>query len=142
MLKLKSSFELFDFDSTLKFSLCFSNYLDQMQTRRPSAIPPLAIILPHPNIPSRRSSVSLRSAASPHTPRSCGSPTQCSSSLFFASAGNRKSTDSWNSSNQDGEDDQEWEWKIEQTLLLSRVRVFGSPRIFWSTYFLISLVDT
>ncbi|KIM80492.1 hypothetical protein PILCRDRAFT_534457 [Piloderma croceum F 1598] len=89
-----------------------------MQTRRPSAVPPLAIILPHPPLPRRRSSRSLLSAASPHTPRSCASPT-CSS-LFFAPSGNRKSTDSWNSSNQDGEDDQEWDWKTEHTLLLSR----------------------
>lgn len=92
-----------------------------MQTRRPSAVPALAIILPHPPLPRRRSSRSLLSAASPHTPRSCGSPT-----MFFAPSGNRKSTDSWNSSIQDGEDDQDWEWKIEQTLLLSRVRDIGS----------------
>jgi hypothetical protein len=85
-----------------------------MQTRRLSAMPPLAI-------PRRRSSRSLLSATSPHTPRSCGSPT-CSSALFFAPAANRKSTDSWNSSNQDQDDDQECEWKTEQTLLLSRVR--------------------
>lgn len=90
-----------------------------MQLRRQSAIPPLAIILPHPSLPRPRSSISLLSAASPHTPRSCGSP--CSSSLFFASGGNRKSTDSWNSSILEGEDDQDREWKPEHTLLLSRV---------------------
>ncbi|KII85059.1 hypothetical protein PLICRDRAFT_57000 [Plicaturopsis crispa FD-325 SS-3] len=85
-----------------------------MQTRRPSAVPPLAIVLPHPSLPRRRSSLLSATATSPRTPRSCGSPT-CSS--IFLASNNRKSTDSWNSSNQD---DQEWEWKPEQTSLLSR----------------------
>lgn len=95
-----------------------------MQARRSSLttaapIPTLAIILPHPPLPRRQSAqsiTSLLSAASPHTPRSCGSP-----NIFFAQPGNRKSTDSWNSSNQDV-DEQEWEWKPDQTLLLARVR--------------------
>ncbi|KAJ8692984.1 hypothetical protein PTI98_010242 [Pleurotus ostreatus] len=68
-----------------------------------------------PPLPRRRSSLlSATSVSSPRTP-SCGSP-KCST-LFFNNATNRKSTDSWNSSNAD---DCEWEWKPEQTLLLSR----------------------
>ncbi|KAF4596275.1 Transcription factor iws1 [Pleurotus pulmonarius] len=86
-----------------------------MQVRRPSGVTPLAIVLPHPPLPRRRSSLlSATSISSPRTP-SCGSP-KCST-MFFNNATNRKSTDSWNSSNAD---DCEWEWKPEQTLLLSR----------------------
>ncbi|KAJ7475972.1 hypothetical protein FB451DRAFT_263993 [Mycena latifolia] len=85
--------------------------------RRPSGLTPLAIVLPHPSLPRRRSSL-LSSAPSPRTPRSCGSPT-CSS-LIFAAAANRKSTDSWNSSNQDLADDLDYDWKPDQILLLRR----------------------
>ncbi|KAJ6576630.1 hypothetical protein DFH09DRAFT_1260776 [Mycena vulgaris] len=87
-----------------------------MQARRPSGLTPLAIVLPHPSLPRRRSS--LFSVPSPRTPRSCGSPT-CSS-LIFAAAANRKSTDSWNSSNQDLADDLDYDWKPDQILLLRR----------------------
>lgn len=93
-----------------------------MQTRR-SAIPPLNLILPHPSLALPRRSMLAPAAPSPRTPRSCRSP--CSASqLFFAPNPNpnRKSTDSWNSSNQDADDDPGCEWKAEQTLLLSRVR--------------------
>ncbi|KAJ7170832.1 hypothetical protein C8R43DRAFT_944669 [Mycena crocata] len=85
-----------------------------MQARRPSGLTPLAIVLPHPSLPRRRSSL-LSLVPSPRTPRS--SPT-CSS-LFFAPAANRKSTDSWNSSNQDLED-LDYDWKPDQILLLRR----------------------
>ncbi|KAF9446597.1 hypothetical protein P691DRAFT_761484 [Macrolepiota fuliginosa MF-IS2] len=86
-----------------------------MQTRRAHAVSPLAIVLPHPPIPRHTPSLlSLSSAASPRTPRSCGSPR---SSIFVTPAANRKSTDSWNSSNAD---ELEWEWKPEQILLLAR----------------------
>ena len=98
-----------------------------MQSRRTGGLTPLAIVLPHPPLPHRRSSLlSLNSAASPHTPRSCASP-----SLFYPA--NRKSTDSWNSSNAD---DMDFEWKPEQVLLLSRVclRIFFYD--FPSSYFI------
>ncbi|PPR03089.1 hypothetical protein CVT24_012402 [Panaeolus cyanescens] len=79
-----------------------------MQSRRPG-LSPLAIVLPHPPLPHRRSSLlSINSASSPHTPRSCPSP--CLSIYYPA---NRKSTDSWNSSNAD---EMDCEWKPEQTL--------------------------
>jgi hypothetical protein len=85
-----------------------------MQSRR-SGLTPLAIVLPHPPLPHRRSSLlSINSANSPHTPRSCPSP--CLPIYYPA---NRKSTDSWNSSN--GPDDMDLDWKPEQVLLLSRV---------------------
>ncbi|KAJ7707578.1 hypothetical protein B0H17DRAFT_1156184 [Mycena rosella] len=87
-----------------------------MQARRPTGLTPLAIVLPHPSLPRRRSSL-FSSAPSPRTPRSCGSPT-CSS-LIFAAAANRKSTDSWNSSNQDL-NDLDYDWKPDQILLLRR----------------------
>ncbi|KAI0359812.1 hypothetical protein OH77DRAFT_1493326 [Trametes cingulata] len=54
------------------------------------------------------------SASGPHTPPPRNSPLPITSS-----ASNRKSSDSWNSSNYDGADD-EWEWTSEQTRLLSR----------------------
>ncbi|KAF9000684.1 hypothetical protein BDQ17DRAFT_1391226 [Cyathus striatus] len=86
-----------------------------MHSRPNGGVSPLSIVLPHPPLPHRRSSLlSLNSASAPHTPRSCRSP--CSS-IFFATP-NRKSTDSWNSSN--GPDDLDLEWKPEQVLLLSR----------------------
>ncbi|KAJ7761908.1 hypothetical protein DFH07DRAFT_771228 [Mycena maculata] len=86
--------------------------------RRPTkGLTPLAIVLPHPNLPRRRSSL-LSSLPSPRTPRSCGSPSN--SSLIFAAAANRKSTDSWNSSNQDLADDLDYDWKPDQILLLRR----------------------
>jgi hypothetical protein len=78
------------------------------------AASPVALVLP---LPPRRtpSLLSFASAASPRTPRSCGSP--CAS-IFVPPHPNRKSTDSWNSSN--GPDESEYEWKPEQVLLLSR----------------------
>ncbi|TRM64352.1 hypothetical protein BD626DRAFT_568116 [Schizophyllum amplum] len=83
-----------------------------MQTRRATGVTPLAIVLPHPQLPRRRSNL-ISGSASPRTPR--GSPT-CSN-IFLTSA-NRKSCDSWNSSIH--EDEKEWEWKPEQLLLLIR----------------------
>ncbi|KAH9846659.1 hypothetical protein C2E23DRAFT_743498 [Lenzites betulinus] len=58
----------------------------------------------------------LSSASDPHTPPPRNSPLP----VFSSTASNRKSSDSWNSSNYDGADDLEWEWKPEQTRLLSR----------------------
>ncbi|KAI0649063.1 hypothetical protein C8Q79DRAFT_998945 [Trametes meyenii] len=57
----------------------------------------------------------LSSVSDPHTPPPRNSPLP-----VMSSASNRKSSDSWNSSNYDGADDLEWEWKPEQTRLLSR----------------------
>ncbi|KAJ6531930.1 hypothetical protein B0H19DRAFT_1214212 [Mycena capillaripes] len=89
-----------------------------MHSRRPTTgLTPLSIVLPHPSLPRRRSSL-LNLVPSPRTPRSCGSPT--GSSLFFSTAGNRRSTDSWNSSNQDLVDDLDYDWKPDQILLLRR----------------------
>ncbi|KAK7033240.1 hypothetical protein R3P38DRAFT_3313286 [Favolaschia claudopus] len=87
-----------------------------MQSRRPIVgLTPLSIVLPHPQLPRRRSSL-LSLVTSPKTPsRGSGSPT-CSALLFAA---NRKSTDSWNSSNQDL-DDLDYDWKQDQILLLRR----------------------
>ncbi|KAJ7650136.1 hypothetical protein FB45DRAFT_1017539 [Roridomyces roridus] len=86
-----------------------------MQARRPaSGLTPLAIVLPHPSLPRRRSLLS--SVPSPRTPLRGGSPT-CSSLVF---ATNRKSTDSWNSSNQDLTDDLDYDWKPDQIRLLRR----------------------
>ena len=100
-----------------KFSFSLSINLIHMQTRRSTRVSPLAIVLPHPPLPHRRSS-RLSANSAPQTPRSCGSP-----SIFFPSS-NRKSTDSWNSSNAD---DMEYDWKPEQVLLLSRVSIFFPP---------------
>ncbi|KAJ7364174.1 hypothetical protein DFH08DRAFT_267798 [Mycena albidolilacea] len=86
-----------------------------MQPRRTSnGLTPLSIVLPHPQLPRRRSSL-LSLVTSPRTPRTNGSPT-CSSIVFSV---NRKSTDSWNSSNQDL-DDLDYDWKPDQILLLRR----------------------
>ncbi|KAJ3814109.1 hypothetical protein EV368DRAFT_74278 [Lentinula lateritia] len=92
-----------------------------MSFRRQNRVSTLAIVLPHPPLLRRRSSLlSQGSVNSPHTPRTsnCASPT-CQSWLF-ANNNNRKSTDSWNSSNQDVGEDCESEWKPDQILLLSR----------------------
>ncbi|KAJ3922130.1 hypothetical protein F5877DRAFT_34507 [Lentinula edodes] len=92
-----------------------------MSLRRQNRVSTLAIVLPHPPLLRRRSSLlSQGSINSPHTPRTsnCASPT-CQSWLF-ANNNNRKSTDSWNSSNQDVGEDCESEWKADQILLLSR----------------------
>lgn len=89
-----------------------------MQRRPEVVVPPLALVLPHsaPHPPgtSRRSSIS-----SPHTPTSSHSALP-----LFSPNANRKSTSSWNSSNCDGIEEEEFEWKPEQLRLLSRVRVF------------------
>ncbi|KAF8896302.1 hypothetical protein BD779DRAFT_1796717 [Infundibulicybe gibba] len=77
-----------------------------MHQRRVS---PLAIVLPHPQLPTRRS------ISSPHTPHSRGSP---ACSTIFLTNPNRRSTDSWTSSN--GPDDLDCEWAPDHTLLLSR----------------------
>ncbi|CDO70655.1 hypothetical protein BN946_scf184756.g22 [Trametes cinnabarina] len=68
-----------------------------------------------PSLPRRRSSM-LSSASDPHTPPPRNSPLP----VLSSASNNRKSSDSWNSSNYDGADDLEWEWKPEQTRLLSR----------------------
>ncbi|KAI0749796.1 hypothetical protein C8Q80DRAFT_1100527 [Daedaleopsis nitida] len=57
----------------------------------------------------------LSSASNPRTPPPRDTPLP-----LLSPASNRKSSDSWNSSNYDAADDFEWEWKIEQTRLLSR----------------------
>ncbi|KAI0925813.1 hypothetical protein AcV5_008442 [Taiwanofungus camphoratus] len=85
-----------------------------MQRRPPAAIPPLALVIPHPRLPRRRSSL-LSQVSDPHTPPNCNSPLP-----LLASSSNRKSSDSWNSSNYDGADDLEFEWTPEQMRLLSR----------------------
>ncbi|OBZ72164.1 hypothetical protein A0H81_07638 [Grifola frondosa] len=74
----------------------------------------LSLVIPQLPLSRRRSSL-LSSVSDPHTPPPRNSPLP-----LFPSASNRKSTDSWNSSNYDGADDLEWEWKPEQTRLLSR----------------------
>ncbi|TFK75185.1 hypothetical protein BDN72DRAFT_892533 [Pluteus cervinus] len=89
-----------------------------MQTaRRAHAVSPLAIVLPHPPLPGRRSSLlsTTSGVSSPRTPRSCNSPSV--SAIFFTNP-KRNSTDSWNSSNPP--DDLDIEWKQEDISLLSR----------------------
>ena len=86
-----------------------------MQTRRVAGTP-TAVFLSHAPVARRTSSLlSVSTQGSPRTPRSCGSP---SNSVFVPPPPNRKSTDSWNSSNAD---DVEWEWSQDQLILLSRV---------------------
>lgn len=81
-----------------------------MQARRPQGAAPIAVALQPQPLQSCRSSL-LSAASSPRTP--CGSPRW--SPIYFSSAVNGNSTDSWNSSN--GPDEIEWEWKPEQVLL-------------------------
>lgn len=96
-----------------------------MQTRRAPGTP-MAVFLSHAPVARRTSSLlSVSTQGSPRTPRSCGSP---SNSVFVPPPPNRKSTDSWNSSNAD---DLECEWSQDQLLLLSRVCfLFLSPALF------------
>ena len=91
------------------------------QARRPLGAAPIAMALQPQQLQSCRSSL-LSAASSPRTP--CGSPRW--SPIYFSSALNRNSTDSWNSSN--GPDELEWEWKPEQVLLLTRVYPFPNLR--------------
>ncbi|KIL58755.1 hypothetical protein M378DRAFT_200399 [Amanita muscaria Koide BX008] len=81
-----------------------------MHPRRPQPPVPGTLTLPPQSLQNRRSSL-LSAASSPRTP--CASPKW--SPIYFSSAANRNSTDSWNSSN--GPDEIEWEWKPEQVLL-------------------------
>ncbi|PIL35513.1 hypothetical protein GSI_02241 [Ganoderma sinense ZZ0214-1] len=80
----------------------------------PASIPALSLVMPRPPLPRRRSSL-LTSVSDPHTPPPRNSPLP-----LLTPGSNRKSSDSWNSSNYDGADDLEWEWNSEQTRLLSR----------------------
>ena len=88
-----------------------------MHSRRP--LPALALVMPHPQLPSRVS-LSHLPAPSPHTPRACTPSTP----ILFPKqlvASPRTSSDSWGSSNGNGEDNVFWEWKPEQMTLLVRV---------------------
>lgn len=108
-----------------------------MQTRRTTGLTPLAIVLPHPPLPRRtRSKSSLLSSGDPHTPRSCHSPSLGNLHAVYYQASNRKSSDSWNSSNAD---DMEYEWLPDQVLFLSRVRVFP---LLWVVLLLSSCIDS
>ncbi|KAH9945136.1 uncharacterized protein BXZ73DRAFT_73332 [Epithele typhae] len=80
-----------------------------------AAVPAISLVMPHPALPRRRSSM-LSTGSGPHTPPPRDAPLPS----LFSPASNRKSSDSWNSSIYDGADDLEWEWKPEQTRLLSR----------------------
>ena len=86
-------------------------------------VSPLTIVLPHPALPakSRPSTVSTE----PHTPRSRHSSLNVQSIYYPA---NRKSSDSWNSSNADDHQEIEVDWKHEEVLLLSRVCSFSPTR--------------
>ncbi|KAH9039685.1 hypothetical protein EDB84DRAFT_1477537, partial [Lactarius hengduanensis] len=75
----------------------------------PTSVPPLAIIMPNPPLTRRRSAL-LSRAPSPRTP-SMRSPVQ--HPLHLSSTDNRKSSDSWNSSNYDPADDPDPEWRCE-----------------------------
>jgi hypothetical protein len=98
-----------------------------LQTRRTTGLTPLAIVLPHPPLPRRSlSKSSLLSSGDPHTPRSCHSPSLSSLHAVYYQSSNRKSSDSWNSSNAD---EMEYEWSPDQVLFLSRVRVCASLRV-------------
>lgn len=84
--------------------------------RRPlAAATPLSV---QPLTPRHRDLASLKSPDSaPHTPTKRAEPLP-----VFSTNTNRYSTDSWNSSNCDGAEEMTFEWKPEQTLLLTRVR--------------------
>lgn len=87
-----------------------------MTSRRNAPLSSLTLVLPHPPLPRRGPA----SATTPQTPRSSSS--MSTPSLFkMESAGPRKSTDSWNSSNYEGGDDEmDWEWTAEQVSLLGK----------------------
>ena len=91
----------------------------------PTSVPPLAIIMPNPPLTRRRSTL-LSRAPSPRTP-SMRSPIQ--HPLHLPPTDNRKSSDSWNSSNYDLADDPDLEWKSEHVLLLTRVSFYSSQFI-------------
>ncbi|KAJ3479525.1 hypothetical protein NLI96_g8992 [Meripilus lineatus] len=83
-----------------------------MQRQPTTAAPPsLSSVLPMDQITRKRSSL-LSSA--PHTPTTGNLPLP-----LFPTNKNRYSTDSWDSSNCSAIDETEWEWKPEQTRLLT-----------------------
>ncbi|KAI0091242.1 hypothetical protein BDY19DRAFT_991814 [Irpex rosettiformis] len=80
--------------------------------RRPSvAVAPLPALA----LPTREMNALLSSGSAPHTPTKRAEPLP-----LFAVNKNRYSTDSWNSSNFDGAEDMELEWKPEQIRFLNR----------------------
>ncbi len=87
--------------------------------RRPSvAVAPLPALA----LPAREMNALLSSGSAPHTPTKRAEPLP-----LFTVNKNRYSTDSWNSSNFDGAEDMELEWKPEQIRCLNRVsRVMSS----------------
>ncbi|KAK7463501.1 hypothetical protein VKT23_006849 [Stygiomarasmius scandens] len=91
-----------------------------MSSRRSNRVSTLAIVLPRPALPRRPSSLLSQSPSSPCTPRNSGCASPTCYSWLLAAGNNRKSMDSWNSSNQDVGEDCESEWKPDQVLLLSR----------------------
>jgi hypothetical protein len=97
----------------------------------PTSINPLPIIMPNPPLTRRRSALSC--APSPRTP-SMRSPVQ--QPLHISSTDNRKSSDSWNSSNYDPADDSDLEWKPEHVLLLTRVCMLSHSFLSSLTIFL------
>ena len=80
--------------------------------RRPSAVAPLPALA----LPTREMNALLSSGSAPHTPTKRAEPLP-----LFTVNKNRYSTDSWNSSNFDGAEDMELEWKPEQIRFLNRV---------------------
>jgi len=94
----------------------------------PTSVTPLPIIIPNPPLTRRRSAL-LSRAPSPRTP-SMRSPIQ--TPLHIPSTDNRKSSDSWNSSNYDLADDSDLEWKSDHVLLLTRVY----PRVLFHIVFI------
>ncbi|KAF7327910.1 hypothetical protein MKEN_00371000 [Mycena kentingensis (nom. inval.)] len=79
-----------------------------------SGLSTLSIVLPHPSLPRRRSSL-LNLVPAPRTP--LASPT-CSS--IFSHRKSSDSYNSWNSSSQDLADDLDFDWKPDQILFLRR----------------------
>jgi hypothetical protein len=119
-LKLTCSGAKLSFNDSFRFHIAsFGSFLHRFISNLSLSFRPslLAIVMPNPPL-TRRASALLSRAPSPRTP-STRSPVQ--QPLHISSTDNRKSSDSWNSSNYDPADDPDLEWKSEHVLLLTRV---------------------
>lgn len=88
-----------------------------MQRPPSAATPPLSPVISSIPLSTRRRSSLLSTSSGPHTPPPSRHPNL---PVLSMASSNRNSTDSWNSSNYDGAEDLQWEWRPEQTRLLLR----------------------
>ena len=96
-----------------------------MQRHQSAATPPLSPVISSIPLSTRRRSSLLSTSSGPHTPPPSRHQNLPILSTASSNRNSRNSTDSWNSSNFDGAEELQWEWRPEQTRLLLRVRMIS-----------------